>query len=262
MKICLSIIALFHTVSTNWALASDNEGPQNASERRLNDNFNQVTPTFGSIASDQNFVAEPVMGSAVGGPVNLRGMIEGQRYALAQAFEQNDLEEIREVLRVNPLLMKAQFGNLNQTPMMLAIEKGWRSFVTVMAEFEDLTKQNMYGHTSLMLAAEKSMLDGLEALLQYATPEDLKLADTAGQTVLIHAIYRSTPEVVKALLDAGVNPNDCGQQIYHPLLQATQNATHGLDIVKLLQEKGATFTTAQADQKKAFDMWLAQRQAP
>jgi ankyrin repeat protein len=96
-------------------------------------------------------------------------------------------------------------------------------------------KRNPFGRTALADACEDGDITKARRLLQ-EKPEDLDVADAAGNTPLQCASLNGHEDVVKMLIDAGCNIHCVNDRKDSPLLDAVENGH--LEVVKLLLAAG------------------------
>src|SRR5438045_9014322 len=96
-------------------------------------------------------------------------------------------------------------------------------------------KKNPFGRTELANACEDGDIIKAKRLLQ-EKPDDLDVADAAGNTPLQCASLNGHVELVKLLLDAGCNIHCINTKMESPLLDAVENGH--FEAVKLLLDAG------------------------
>ena len=96
-------------------------------------------------------------------------------------------------------------------------------------------KRNPFGRTALADACEDGDITKARRLLQ-EKPEDLDVADAAGNTPLQCASLNGHEDVVKMLIEAGCNVHCVNDRKDSPLLDAVENGH--LEVVKLLLAAG------------------------
>jgi ankyrin repeat protein len=152
------------------------------------------------------------------------------------AAKAGDVAQVRTLLAANPTLVDAKDNVYGYTPLMFAAEKGHLDVVTLLLEKGAAVeaKDNIYGYTSLFIAAEEGHLEVVTLLLEKGAAVEAK--SDAGFTPLMKAAEWGRLEVVKLLLEKGANPNVEAQG--HTALRIAEDKGYA-EIAELLRKAGA-----------------------
>ena len=130
-----------------------------------------------------------------------------------------------------------------ETPLHFAIKANAQAAITLlMAQGANPNLQNLQQQDALMLAVKTNNSLTVDTLLQAASKADLRLAisqqDKTGKSLLHYALEQHNNNLVKLLLDKGINTELVDQYQHTPLLYAVQQAY--LPTIKLLVEHKAS----------------------
>ncbi|XP_014676382.1 PREDICTED: putative ankyrin repeat protein RF_0381, partial [Priapulus caudatus] len=138
----------------------------------------------------------------------------------------------------NPNVAKTESG---ETPLIKAVREGEEAVARMLLAGADANAADLYGQTSLHMAARSGQLDIMRLLLEAAAKPNV--ADTeSGETLLIratlyHAACFGRLDIVRLLLEAGADANAVDSYgrttMYHAAFFGW------LDIMRLLLEAGA-----------------------
>jgi len=108
------------------------------------------------------------------------------------------------------------------------------------------------GYTPLIAASRAGKVPMIRLLRSHGADPNLRDAAVNSWTPLLHAIHKTQPASVAALLDAGADPNGTERDGTTPLMMA---AGYGYtDIVRLLLARGANPRIATSDGITALDL--------
>jgi hypothetical protein len=108
------------------------------------------------------------------------------------------------------------------------------------------------GYTPLIAAARAGNVSMIRLLKSRGADPNLRDAAVNSWTPLFHAVHKDQPGSIKALLDAGANPNGADANGTTPLMMAAGYGYTG--IVKLLLARGANPRLAMHDGVTAIDL--------
>lgn len=165
--------------------------------------------------------------------------ISGKFDAAAQHLENNQLMDLLELIKENPLLVNENDDN-GETLLFKAVAQSNLSAVQMLLELDaDLHRsENVVGNSAILRVIETGDVEIATTLLNSgADPES---RDNNGESALIKAIIEDRPELLALLLEYGVILDRRDERGHTALMHAI--TTNKLEMVKALLTAGANPT--------------------
>ncbi|HND55254.1 MAG TPA: ankyrin repeat domain-containing protein, partial [Pirellulaceae bacterium] len=154
--------------------------------------------------------------------------------ALTHAVVGDSLEAVELLIAARAELNQVGASWPYNTPLMFAVMKGRAAIARALLHAgAEIDAADQFGNTALMKASQFGKLKAVRGLLRRgANP---RKANVAGQTALFCCLMK--PDIARALLDAGADPNHSDDQGRTPLMIAANH--HRAPCLRLLLKAGA-----------------------
>jgi ankyrin repeat protein len=151
------------------------------------------------------------------------------------AARAGDLEKVQALLKVNPDLVSSKDDKFGGTPLLFAAEKGRKDVAEwLLSHKADVDAKAIDGETPLHFAAELGHKDMAELLLAHGA--NINATNRDGYTPLHAAALAGHKEVVELLLAKKADVNARNTDGFTPLHLAAFN--HFNDVVEVLRQHG------------------------
>jgi len=168
------------------------------------------------------------------------------RHFLFTAVVNGDVDRVKQLIRVDPNLVNATYGQYNWTPLHKAAKKGHLAVVKFLIEKgAKLEVRDTYGRTPLLLA---SKIDTAKLLV--GSGADFKAISNSGFSVLHEAAYKGNIELAKLWIKKGVDIEQQYKNGGTALLCAARRVKK--QMVELLLKEGASINSRDSNGETAL----------
>lgn len=152
------------------------------------------------------------------------------------AVRKNDGNKVLELLREKPAGLIDAHGDDGNTALIIALARRddeWTGFL--LNSGADPNLSGKAGDSPLMAAARAGYFDGVGWLLGLGAKVDA--TNKSGETALILAVQQRQPMIVRALLNAGADPDRADHAAGYSARDYAARDGRARDIIKLIEEK-------------------------
>lgn len=170
---------------------------------------------------------------AIGAPATAQLIPDSEQFV--QAVEKQDAGKATQLLSSHPTIVDARNGK-GDTALIVAITRGdpeWTGFL--LNKGADANLPGAHGNTPLIAAARVGFEEAAGWLLGMGAKVDA--TNRMGETPLIIAVQQHQPRLVKALLDAGANPDKADAAAGYSARDYAARDARARDILKLIEAK-------------------------
>ncbi len=153
-----------------------------------------------------------------------------------EAVRKSDGNKVVELLKDKPAGLIDARGEDGNTALIIALARRddeWSGFLLNNGADPNLSGKG--GDSPLMAAARAGYFDGVGWLLGLGAKVDA--TNKSGETALILAVQQRQPMIVRALLNAGANPDRADHAAGYSARDYAARDGRGRDILKLIEEK-------------------------